>query len=43
MKKDKRQTCPDCGHDMEKVGIHNPIYICLNPKCQTKLEQLTLF
>lgn len=44
MKTDKYKTvCPKCCKDMQKVGIHKPIFICTNQKCKTKMEQLTLF
>lgn len=44
MKPDKLKTlCPHCAKPMEKVGVHKPIYICLDNKCNTKMEQLTLF
>lgn len=44
MLKDKTKTiCPTCSHEMQKLGIYRPIFICTNQKCKTKLEQLTLF
>lgn len=44
MKMDKTKTiCPKCAHEMQKVGVHKPLYICINRECKTKMEQLTLF
>lgn len=44
MSKTKTKTvCPKCTEEMQKVGIHKPIFVCTNAKCKTKMEQLTLF